>query len=174
MDKGLVQAYYGMGRGKTSLALGRAIHSASTGNSVIIIQFLQEKDINQINFVKRLEPEIKLFRFEKSEASFKELSDEAKLEELQNIRNGLNFAKKVLTTKECNVLILDGLLGLFDHQMIRPEELDILIESKSEDTEIIFTGSHIKKQMFGFLDEIVRLETIKSREHKMELSKIFY
>jgi len=169
MDKGLVQAYYGQGKGKTSLALGRAIHSASEGNSVIIIQFLQEKDKKQIEFVKRLEPEIKLFRFEKSEVSFVKLSDKDRLEELHNIKNGINFAKKVLTTKECSVLILDGLLGLFEHHLIEPEELDILIESKSEDTEIIFTGTQIRSRMFGFLDEVVKLETIKSCRSKRKV-----
>ena len=56
-----------------------------------------------------MEPEIKLFRFEKSDGNFVELPEEKKQEEIQNIRNGIGFAKKVLTTGECDLLILDDL-----------------------------------------------------------------
>ena len=64
--------------------------------------------------MKRLEPEIKIFRFEKSDEDYVNLSEERKTEEWQNIRNGLNFAKKVLYTGECSLLILDEVLGLID------------------------------------------------------------
>ena len=40
----------------------------------------------------------KIFRFEKSDEDYVNLSEERKTEEWQNIRNGLNFAKKVLYT----------------------------------------------------------------------------
>ena len=33
-----------------------------------------------------------------------------------NIRNGLNYAKKVLTTEECDLLVLDEALGLVDQK----------------------------------------------------------
>lgn len=39
MSTGKIQVYYGEGRGKTSAALGYAIHEASKGESVIVIQF---------------------------------------------------------------------------------------------------------------------------------------
>ena len=37
MSTGKIQVYYGEGRGKTSAALGYAIHEASKGESVIVI-----------------------------------------------------------------------------------------------------------------------------------------
>ena len=43
MSTGKIQVYYGEGRGKTSAALGYAIHEASKGESVIVIQFLNKK-----------------------------------------------------------------------------------------------------------------------------------
>ena len=43
MSTGKIQVYYGEGRGKTSAALGYAIHEASKGESVIVIQFLKQK-----------------------------------------------------------------------------------------------------------------------------------
>lgn len=76
MSTGKIQVYYGAGRGKTSAALGYAIHEASKGESVIVIQFLKRKDEDEISFLGRLEPEIRLFRFQKSEKYYNELPDE--------------------------------------------------------------------------------------------------
>ena len=56
MSTGKIQVYYGAGRGKTSAALGYAIHEASKGESVIVIQFLKRKDEDEISFLGRLEP----------------------------------------------------------------------------------------------------------------------
>lgn len=64
MEKGSVQIYYGAGRGKTNAALGNALRAAGENKSVIIIQFLKGKTDDQIAYMKQLEPEIKVFRFE--------------------------------------------------------------------------------------------------------------
>lgn len=94
MSTGKIQVYYGAGRGKTSAALGYAIHEASKGESVIVIQFLKRKDEDEISFLGRLEPEIRLFRFQKSEKYYNELPDEGQLEEQMNMKNGINYARK--------------------------------------------------------------------------------
>ena len=112
MNKGLVTIFTGEGRGKTSAAIGRAVQAAETGKRVVIIQFLKGKGLKSSEFVKRLEPDIMLFCFEKSNESFENLTEEQKQEECRNIRNGMNYAKKVLATGECDLLILDEVLGL--------------------------------------------------------------
>ena len=123
MKKKVVQVYYGTGKGKTSAAVGQCIRAASLGQSVIIIQFLKGKDAEEYNFVEKLEPDIKLFRFEKAMQSYDELLDSQKKEEKQNILNGFNFAKKVLDTGECDVLVLDELLGLLDLDIVTVDDI---------------------------------------------------
>lgn len=154
MAEGKILVYYGEGKGKSASALGHAIREAGQGKNVIIIQFLKEKNEDEISFIRRLEPEIKFFRFEKSSENYNELSEEEKKEESINIKNGFSFAKKVLVTKECNVLILDEFLGLLDNQVISLEELELLLQAKSEDTEIIFTGRAMQTDMSRYADEI--------------------
>ena len=132
MSTGKIQVYYGAGRGKTSAALGYAIHEASKGESVIVIQFLKRKDEDEISFLGRLEPEIRLFRFQKSEKYYNELPDEGQLEEQMNMKNGINYARKVLQTGECNILILDEVLGLLNEQIVSEEEVVQLMELKSD------------------------------------------
>lgn len=96
MGKRIVQVFYGPGKGKTSAAVGQCIRAASLGQSVIIIQFLKGKDAEEFNFLERLEPDIKLFRFEKLRESYDLSFASQQKEEKQNILNGFNFAKKSL------------------------------------------------------------------------------
>ena len=123
MAKGLVYIYAGDGRGKSPAALGRAMQAALEGRSVVIIQFLKGKGVGNSDFLKRMEPEVKLFRFEKSDENYEKLSEEKKQEEIVNIKNGMNFAKKVLATGECDLLILDEVLGLVEKGIVSVEEL---------------------------------------------------
>ena len=111
--------------------------------------------------ISRLEPEIKIFRFEKSDANFDELSEEKKLEETINIKNGLNFAKKVLTTGECDLLILDEVLGLIDNGIITVDDLKNLLEARDGETDIIMTGISLNDELCLIADEVSRIETLK-------------
>ena len=112
MDKGTVHIYCGKGKGKTTAAIGQAIKAACEGRNVVIIEFLKAKEEDELGFLKRLEPEIKVFRFEKFQECFEDLPEEKREEEILNMKNALNFARKVLVTEECDVLILDEVLGL--------------------------------------------------------------
>lgn len=158
MEKGLIQVYSGEGHDKSAMVLGRAIQIASTGRDVVMINFLKRNQ-NEA-FLKRMEPEIKIFRFEKSEEEFAQLSEEHKQEEIYNIKNGLNFAKKVLTTGECSLLILDEVLGLIDNGIITIEDLRHILEAKSEDVDIILTGIHLNDAVCQLADKIFKIEAV--------------
>ncbi len=161
MKTGLIQIYCGDGRGKTTAAMGQAIRAASQGKTVTIIQFLKGKNEDELNFVKRLEPEIKLFRFEKSDEFYDQLSQTQQSEEVMNIRNGINFARKVVQTGGCEVLILDELLGLVDNKIITMEDIREIVEHKSEDMELIFTGRFINDELMEIADSVSKVETLK-------------
>jgi len=160
MAKGLVYIYAGDGRGKSSAALGRALQAAMEGKNVVIIQFLKGKKLGNSDFLRRMEPEIKLFRFEKSDGNFEALSEERKKEEVVNIKNGMNFAKKVLATGECDLLILDEVLGLVEKEILSVEELKAMLECR-EDTSIILTGIKLSDEICLLADEVSKIETVK-------------
>lgn len=161
MEQGKICIYSGDGHGKSPAALGKALQAASQGRQVVIIQFMKGKGLEESDFLKRLEPEIKFFRFEKSEEDFIRLSPMAQQEEIQNIKNGLNFAKKVLNTGECELLILDEVLGLLDNEIISCEDLKNILQSKAEDTTIIMTGIQLTDEICMLADEVSRIETLK-------------
>lgn len=164
MNKGSIIVYYGDGKGKSSSAIGHAICAAGAGESVAIIQFLKGNNQKEINFLKRLEPDVRLFSFEKNAEFFEELSEEQKQEEILNIRNGLNFAKKVLVTGECTILVLDEILGLLEKNIITIEDIRTLIEAKDEETELILTGIYMREELMQYVDAVYEIKSIKEDE----------
>ncbi len=162
MKEGTIYIYSGDGHGKSPAAFGRAVSMACQGKNVVIIQFLKGRGLEDSEFLRRLEPEIKLFRFEKSDSNFVELSNEQKADEIINIRNGLNFAKKVLCTGSCDLLILDEVLRLIDNGIITVEELKNMLEMRSDEAmDIIMTGAALNDEVFVLADEVTKLETVK-------------
>lgn len=164
MNKGSVIVYYGNGKGKSSSAIGHAICAAGEGESVAIIQFLKGNNQKEIEFLKRLEPEVRLFSFEKNAEFFEELSEEQKQEEIQNIKNGLGFAKKVLVTGESTIVVLDEVLGLLENGIVTLEDIRTLIDAKDEETELIFTGTYMQKELIQYVDAVYEIKSIKEDE----------
>ena len=158
MEQGKIRVFCGCGQGKTSMAIGRAVLAANQGKSVIMIQFLKGKLKLSDHIMKRLEPEIKVFRFEKYETCYRDLTDEQKEEEAMNIRNALNFAKKVMGTGEGDLVILDEVLALVDLGIVTVEELIRILESKDDGVEVIMTGQVFPEGMGSCVDDVVKVE----------------
>ncbi|MDO4522724.1 MAG: cob(I)yrinic acid a,c-diamide adenosyltransferase [Eubacteriales bacterium] len=160
MEKGSVHIFCGEGRGKSVAAIGKAIQEASEGKSVMIIQFLKKRYSEQMEFIARLEPEIKLFRFERSEKSYDSLSEQEREEEKRNIQNGMNFARKVLSTQGCDVLVLDEVLGLPQTGVIDIEGIRSLMEMKDE-MSLILTGVSRSEELWEQADEVTLMQMMK-------------
>ena len=165
MNECLIQVICGPGRGKTTSAIGRGIVSLGMGKCVSMVQFLKgSMDADKMEVIERLEPEFKVFRFEKSSTRFDKLSPQEKEEASASIRNGINFARKVLVTGECDILILDEILGILDEGIITCRELIALInQARQSSVELILTGTNCPEELRGEVDEITVLETYPGR-----------
>lgn len=155
MDKGIIQIYYGEGQGKTSAALGNAIRKASNGQSAYVVQFM--KGQLDTEYLTRLEPEVKVFRFERCSEGFDALDEAEKQEQKQNIQNGLNFAKKALVTGQCDMLVLDEVLGLVKEGMATEDQILEVLQAKSLYTDVILTGGDSLPRVFDMADNILNI-----------------
>lgn len=161
MKESMIQVICGPGKGKTTSAIGRGVSALTKGSDVIMVQFLKgSMDVDDMGIIKRLEPEFKIFRFEKSPVFFDQLSEEEKDEARICIRNGLNFAKKVLVTGECDILILDEILGILDEGVITLDELCCLIsQARQAEIRLILTGNVYLQSLDSYVDEITTIQT---------------
>ena len=161
--KGLIDVYCGKGRGKTTLAMGRALLASVQGRSVMIIQFLKGQECREFDFLEQLEgQDIRIFRFEKLYGTYEELSGMAKEEEDQNIGNAIHFARKVIITQECDLLVLDEVLGLLDLGIIREQEIRDLLKLKRSEMQIVLTGRSFPEQMKDCVDRVTTLDTVET------------
>lgn len=159
--EGRVEVYCGQGRGKTSCAIGQCVKAAGQAKQVIIVQFLKGKETEELGFFKRLEPEVQLFRFEKYDKQYQDLSEDEKKDQDHFIYNGLKYAHKVIDTRQCDVVVLDEILGLLDLGLLKSEELIEMIRDIGEDQLIIMTGRQIPDELIEHIDAVYCISTIK-------------
>ena len=159
MKKGNIEIYCGSGRGKTSLALGKSIRACVENKSVIIIQFLKGRENGEYTFLENADIGIRVFRFEKSERYYEELSEQEQQEQKANVRNGLNFARKVITAHECDVLVLDEILGLPGYGIASCEEINEILQVNQNGMEIILTGRDMHEELKQYVDAVTVLNT---------------
>ncbi|MEE1071799.1 MAG: cob(I)yrinic acid a,c-diamide adenosyltransferase [Cellulosilyticum sp.] len=161
MENGLVQVYCGKGKGKTTAAIGLGIRALGNGYKVIMIQFLKHDTTSECKMIKALEPEFKIFHFEKKRGFTWQLNDEEKQEIKSETSNALKFASKVMDTGQCDVLILDEILNSLELGFVSEEEVITLIENKSDDVELVLTGRTLPESIANKADYISRIESIK-------------
>lgn len=159
MEQGTVQIYYGEGAGKSSAALGHGVRLASNGGTVYMIQFLKVQP--KSDFLSRLEPELKFFRFERSPMSYDEMSDEERDEEKKNIQNGVNFARKVLANGECDLLVLDEVLGAVDEGILSEDEVLDALAQRPPETSVVLTGRKLPGRIARVADCVLNIQKEK-------------
>ena len=162
VEQKLVHAFYGDGKGKTSAAIGQGIRALGADLKVIMIQFLKNTKATETVSLSRLEPDFKVFRFEKDrEKAFYKLTDQEKKEVEMEIENAMKFAQKIYETKECDVLILDEILTAVDHNIIQEETLKEFILSKPNEIELIITGRQLSELLKKSAHYITLMTNIK-------------
>ena len=82
MNTGKIEIIYGEGSARTAMALGKGLEALIQHKKVIVIQFLKgnQKEESQ-EVMRRLEPDMNLFCFEKARCRFDELTEQEKQEE---------------------------------------------------------------------------------------------
>lgn len=165
LKKGLIQIYCGNGKGKTTAAIGQGIRALGHELKVIMIQFLKATPTGEVAILKKLEPDFKVFRFEKPRDFFWNLNEEQKKELKYEILNGINFAKKVLDTRECDMLILDEILGVVENHLLTEEEILALLEHKPDEMELILTGRIVPPNI---AKKAHYISTINATKHPFE------
>ncbi len=153
--------YCGTGYGRSAAAIGQSIRYACEGRSVFVVQFLKGKARAELDYLKKLEPEIKLFSFDKFDACYSNLNEEEKAEERLHIINALNYAKKVLVTSECDVLVLDEVLDLAELGIIPEEDLISLIQEVAENDILIMTGTERCEKLWPYADRVTLVQSLK-------------
>lgn len=156
MRQGQVSVYYG-GKGKTCEALGRGLRALGDDQRVVMIQFMEYENQNEIEYLKKFEPDFRIFRFEKDRSQMNLDEQTLQKENAAEVRNAFNFAKKIVDTGECDVLMLDGILECIEKGYVQEGELQELLTKRPQYLDIILTGSTLPPSIAERADSIYQI-----------------
>lgn len=139
MEKGLVEMYYGNGKGKSTAAFGLALRALGHGMKVFIYQFLKDGISGEIDMLKGMEGVTYMENTVHSPFLFnltpeqQEYYAELYRDEFENITSEVKSGKY-------DLCILDEVIDAACLNLISGEDLISLMDTKPAGTELVITG----------------------------------
>lgn len=161
LKEGYVQIYTGDGKGKTTAAIGLGIRAAGNDMIVYMIQFLKSGKSGEIRSINKLEPNFKVYNFEKERGFFWTLNEEEKKELKCEIDEAYKFCIETIKNNRCDILILDEIMGALSNKLLSEQQIIDLIESKPRNMEIIMTGRNVPESVINKADLVTEMKEIK-------------
>ena len=186
-DFGLVQVWWGDGKGKTTATLGLGMRAAGHGFRVHMLQFMKggassvedvRGEYNAIEVLPGFSYEnLGHYGWHGMADGSDEASHEAKAEAgLDRARSLLDAADRVDLTEPLvldgdpesgvHLLILDEILYAVDHGLIDSDEVLELIDRKPEELELVLSGSHTRPEYL--LDRADLVTNVAKERHPIE------
>lgn len=135
LNIGLVQCYYGRGKGKTTAALGQGFRATGHGFKVYMIQFMKGWDkYGEVEAIKAT-PNFELKQFGTAEL----ISTPGKID-IEEGRKAMEFAEQIILSNEYDIVILDEIGVAVEYGIVDVEDVLGLIQKKPEKVELILTG----------------------------------
>lgn len=161
LKDGYIQIYTGNGKGKTTAAVGLATRAAGNEFKVTMVQFLKSGSTGELESVKKLSPYFNIYRFEKPRGFFWTLNDEQKAELKEEVQEAYRFCLKVMEDKQCDILIMDEIMGALGNGLVSEEQLLELMDKKPKDIELIMTGRNVPERIMEKANLVTEMKDIK-------------
>lgn len=143
---GLIHAYYGDGKGKTTAAFGLAFRCAGYGRQVVITQFFKSRDSGEITAAEQF-PQMTILRGHPlNKFTFQMNADEK--EQLKDDCLALwNSAIETAIEKQADLLILDECLDACAHGYLSEALVADFLDHRPAHLEIVFTGHSLPPEI---------------------------
>jgi len=173
LDKGLIEIFYGDGRGKTSAAVGTATRAAGHGLRVAFIQFLKGGEFTgEVTALKRLGVEVhqlgpngpsRSFDRQVREGIRKVISTYFKYREsdMEHSSEGLKLAARMISSGKYDLAVLDEVNTALRFKHFKTDDLVRTLKGKHEQTEIILTGFKPPQRILKMADLITDMRKIR-------------
>ena len=156
----MIQIYTGNGKGKTTASIGQGVRAAGRGFKVYMVHFLKGTPTGELESLKKID-NFKVFRFEEKRDFVWNLNEE-EIEELKKeVINAYNFILEIVENKECDLLIMDEIMGVLKNGFLSVEDIIEIINRNKHDIEIIMTGRDVPKELADRADLITEMNMVK-------------
>lgn len=155
--EGLIQVYFGNGKGKTTAALGLALRAAGRGKEVLIVQFMKKWDYGELHSIQLI-PQITVKTFGTKDFVYKGKAKEIDYQEAKKA-----FAEGVQAAKsgQYDIIIFDELNVAIYFELLELKQVLDFLEEKPEEVEIIITGRNAPEEIIKKADLVTEMCEIK-------------
>ncbi len=164
--RGLIHIYTGDGKGKTTAAVGLGVRACGQGMKVLMVQFLKGMPTGEMYSLKKLEPGFVLYRGTGTTKFTWQMTDEEKVQAAAEQRSIFEFAVRAAKNGECDMLIMDEVIGALSAGMIDKECLLKFISGKPEKLELIMTGRNAPPELTDAADYVSEILAVKHPARK--------
>jgi len=170
MKKGhYIQFYYGMGKGKTTAALGLSLRAVGHGRKVIFLQWMKgRKDIGEMKAAKLLGSNFSIHQFGPTYFTW---DKPGPAEHKRLAKAGLKFLENVVASKKFDVLVLDEIVDAVDFKFIPMAKTISLIKKAAVKGEVIVTGHTAQPDFIKTADLVTEMKKIKHYFEKGQLAR---
>lgn len=155
--KGLIQVYFGDGKGKTTAALGLALRAAGRDKRVLIIQFMKKWDYGELHSLKRL-PLITIKTYGTKEFVKK---GEAREIDYQEAVKAFNTGVEGARSGQYDMIVFDEMNVALDFNLLKIDEVMEFLNQKPENLEIVITGRNAPVEIIEKADLVTEMKEIK-------------
>ena len=161
---GLVQVFYGDGKGKTTSALGTALRACGNGFSVHLVQFMKngasDAEIEMPGEIKALE-RLENFSYKRFGAG-SWIIGKPKQHHIDKVNEALDYLKSAILNENYGIIIADEILYAVQLGLLPEEKVAELIKTKPKNKELILTGGHKPfPKIFELADLVTEIKKIK-------------
>ena len=183
LNKGLVEIFYGDGRGKTSAAVGTAARAAGHGLKVAFIQFLKGGEFTgEVTALKGLGVEVhqlgpngpsRSFDRQVKEGIRRVISTYFNYHESDIAHNsdGLKLASRMISSGEYGLVVLDEVNTALKFKHFKTDDLVRTLKRKHAQTEVILTGFKPPQRILKMADLITDMRKIRHPYDKGTLAR---
>lgn len=158
-QQGLVEIYYGDGKGKTTAAFGLAFRCAGWGRKVVIAQFLKSGVGGEVRAAERF-PELTVLRTKDIHKFTFQMNEEEKAATAVNCQELFRQATALAAEQEARVLVLDEVIDA-TYGFLSLDELCAFLDSRPEGLEVVITGHSLPQPLADRADYITHVQKEK-------------
>lgn len=155
--KGYIHVYTGDGKGKTTAAFGLALRAVGAGFKVFIGQFVKGMKYSENNSLKLLSDKITVKQYGRECFIYKEPDEE----DLKVARDGLNEMRRVLSSGEHQLVIMDEANIATYYNLFSVDELLEAINGRHPSVEVVITGRKADPKIIEKADLVTEMKEIK-------------
>lgn len=158
-QQGLVQIYYGDGKGKTTAAFGLAFRCAGWGRRVVIAQFLKSGASGEVKAAERF-PELTVMRTKEIHKFTFQMNEEEKAATARNCQDLFRQATALAVEQQARLLVMDEVIDA-SRGFLPMDELCAFLDNRPEGLEVVMTGHSLPQELADRADYITHVRKEK-------------